>query len=250
MAANIEWSAKWSWRRAGALMVGALGMAFGIVACGTPATSEVEFTETPSSVRITSGTGNVSVTARDAGATVLREVSASGDEPTPTAELVGNELVIDDGCGDRANCQVDLTVTVAGTADVTITSAAGGITVVDMNSSVTIAGAASNVLLNGITGPIAVSLTRGDLLGARLVSTEASFHSDAGDLDVTLTEPFTSLSVTSGAGNVTAQVPGGSYDIEVNAEDGTVDIKVEDVDGAAASIVMRTGSGDVTIYKR
>lgn len=219
-------------------------------ACSTATTAEQEFLETPIAVTITSGTGDVTVTASDSGASVAAEISASGEEPAWSATLVGTDLVIDDGCGDRTDCVVDFVVTVAGTADVTIDTADGGIAVIDMNSNVAIGGAARTVSLNGITGSISVDLERGSLLAARLVAPEASFHTGDGDLDVTLTEGFTSLTVTSGSGDVTAQVPDGDYDIDASTGSGAVDIKVGDSDGAGSAIVMRTESGDVTIYKR
>ena len=196
-------------------------LALAAASCSTSATAEQEFSETPTAVTITSGTGGVSVTAADSGATVAAEISASGEEPAWSATLVGTELVIDDGCGDRTDCEVDFVITVAGTADVTIDSADGGIAVVDMNSTVTIGGSARTVSLNGITGPISVDLESGDL-----------------------------LAVTSGSGDVTAQVPDGDYDIDASTGSGEVDVKVGDVDGVGSSIVMRTESGDVTIYKR
>ncbi len=233
-------------RRLFALLI---SLALAVTACGGASSEGVEISDTPSAVVITSGTGNVSITAVDEGANVTAEVSASGEQPDWSAELVGSELIIDDGCGDRDDCEVDFTIEVAGTADISLSSADGGITIVDMNSTVTIAGAASNVVLNGITGPIDVALTEGDVLGARLVSTDASFTTQSGDLDVTLTEVFDSLTVISADGNVTAQVPGGGYDIDATA-DGELDIKVDDVDGAASSILMRADTGDVTIYRR
>ena len=67
---------------------------------------------------------------------------------------------------------------------------------------------------------------------------------------MTITEGFTSLAVVSGSGDVTAQVPGGDYSIDATTGSGAVDIKVGEADGAASSILMRTESGDVTIYKR
>lgn len=219
-------------------------------ACSSASTAEQDFSETPAAISITSGTGNVTVTATDSGATVSAEISASGEEPEWSATLVGTELVIDDGCGDRTDCEVNLDIDVAGTADVTIDTDDGGIAVVDMNSRVEIRGAARTVSLNGITGPIDVDIARGDLLGARLVATDATFRSGDGDLDVTLTETFNSLAVVSGSGDVTAQVPGGDYDIDASTGSGSVDIKVGEVDGAAAAILMRTESGDVTIYRR
>lgn len=218
-------------------------------ACSTSATAEQEFSETPTAVKITSGAGDVTVTADDSGASVTAEISAAGEETTWSAEMVGGELVIDDGCGDRADCEVDFSITVAGTADVAIDTDDGTIAVVDMNSSVTIRGSARSVGLNGIIGPLTVDLVKGDVLGARLVSTDAFFNTGDGDLDVTLTEAFDSLTVTSGSGDVTAQVPDGDYDIDASGT-GTIDIKVNDVDGAAPTIVMATDSGDVTIYKR
>ena len=221
-----------------------------LAACSTSSTAEAGFSETPSAVLISSGTGNVSVTAGEAGATVSAEIDASGEDPPWRAELVGTELLVDDGCGDRTDCEVNLIIEVDGTADVIIESAAGAVTVVDMNSSISIAGAASNVLLNGLTGPITVDLTSGDLLGARLVSTVASFATGSGDLDVTLTEAFESLTVTSGDGNVTAQVPDGGYDIDATTADGDIELDVDDVDGAASAITISTDKGDVTVYRR
>lgn len=228
--------------------IAAIGLT--LAACSSSSTGEAGFSETPSAVRISSGTGNVSVTAGDSGATVMAEIDASGEKPPWSAELVGGELVVDDGCGDRTDCAVNLVIEVDGTADVIIESAAGAVTIVDMNSSISITGAASNVLLNGLTGPIAVDLASGDLLGARLVSTVASFSTGRGDLDVTLTESFESLTVTSGDGNVTAQVPDGGYDIEATTDDGEVELAVDDVDGAASSIQISTAKGDVTVYRR
>ena len=219
-------------------------------ACSTASTAEQEITETPESVTITSGTGDVSVNAADSGATVTAEISASGEEPAWSAALEGTTLVIDDGCGDRTDCEVHLTIAVAGTADVTISTTDGGIAVVDMNSRVDIRGAARTVSLNGITGPIGVDIERGDLLGARLVATDASFRTGDGDLDVTLTEGFNSLAVVSGSGDVTAQVPDDDYNVDATTGSGAVDIKVGEDSGAATSILMRTEDGDVTIYKR
>jgi hypothetical protein len=219
-------------------------------ACSSPTTAEQDFSETPTAITITSGIGDVSVTATDSGATVNAEISASGEDPAWSATLDGTNLVVDDACGDRTDCEVNLVITVAGTADVTIETADGAIAVVDMNSRVEISGAARTVSLNGISGSIGVDLDRGDLLGARLVATDASFRTGEGDLDVTLTESFNSLTVVSESGDVTAQVPSGDYSVDASTGSGEVDIKVGDSDSAGSSILMRTESGDVTIYKR
>ncbi len=198
---------------------------------------------------VNSGSGSVTVTAGESGINVIAEIRSS-EEPPWSAETVGNEFIIDDGCDGIEDCRVDFTIDVAGTADVTVNSESGSVTIADMNSAITVTGSASTVLLNGITGPITVDIAAGDVLGARLVSTVASFTTGAGDLDVTLTEIFESLTVTSGSGDVKAQVPEGSYDIDATTASGDVDIDVDDVDGAAAKITMDTGSGDVTIYRR
>ena len=221
-------------------------------ACSSTSESSVGLSGTPDTITITSGTGNVNVTAGDDGITVTDEVSASGDEPQWSAELIGDELVIDDACGDRADCRVDFAIEVPGTADVTINSVDGAVTVREMNSSVVIVGAASRIVLNGITGPIDVDVTEGDLLGANLVSTDASFHTGDGDLDVSFSEVVNSLSVTSDAGSVKAQVPGGTYDVDATTGAGDVDVDgdVIDVDGADNTILMRTEDGDVTIYRK
>ncbi|NND02399.1 MAG: DUF4097 family beta strand repeat protein [Acidimicrobiia bacterium] len=220
-----------------------------LTACATTTTAETSTPDTPRAIVVNSGTGSVTVTAADSGISVTAAINSAEDPPW-SAETVGNEYVIDDGCDGIEDCEVDLVIEVAGTADVTVNSESGPVTIADMNSSVTVVGAASNVLLNGITGPINIDITSGDVLGARLVSTVASFNTGSGDLDVTLTEVFESLTVTSASGDVKAQVPGGGYDIDATTSDGEVEIDVDDVDGAAAKITMTTGSGDVTIYRR
>ena len=225
------------------------GLTLVLAACGTTTTAETGTSETPSAIVVNSNSGSVTVTAADSGINVIAEINSS-EEPPWSAELVGNEFVIDDGCDGIEGCEVDFIIEVAGTADVTINSTSGAVTIADMNSAITILGAASSVLLNGITGPITVDLESGDVLGARLVSTVASFNTGSGDLDVTLTAVFQSLTVTSGSGDVKAQVPDGGYDIDASTASGEVEIDVDDVDGAAATIIMNTGSGDVTIYRR
>ena len=224
------------------------GLSLALAACSTSSSAETSTSDTPTGIVVNSGTGSVSVSAADSGVSVMAEID-SPEEPPWSAGMSGGEFVINDGCAAIEDCQVNFIIEVAGTADVTINSSGGGVTVVDMNSSVTITGSASNVLLNGITGPIAVDIEEGDLLGARLVSTVALFSTGSGDLDVTLTEVFESLTVTSRSGNVTAQVPGGGYDIDAIAS-GDIEIDVDDVDGAASVILMRADSGDVTIYRR
>ena len=226
--------------------------ALALGACSSADESSVELSGTPTSVTVTSGTGNVSVTAGDSGITVTAEISASGEDPQWSADLIGDELVIDDACGDRTDCEVNLVIEVPGTADLAINSVDGGITIVDMNSTVTLAGAASNIVLNGITGPIDVNVTEGDLLGARLITTVAAFNTGAGDLDVSFTQVFESLSVTSDKGDVKAQVPSGTYDIDATSGAGDVDVDgdVVHVDGSQNTITMRTEDGDVTIYRK
>ncbi|MCP3975674.1 MAG: hypothetical protein GY720_14405, partial [bacterium] len=78
----------------------------------------------------------------------------------------------------------------------------------------------------------------------------ATFHTGDGNLDVTLTEAFNSLVVTSGSGNVTAQVPDGGYDVDATTGKGNIDVKVDEIDGAQSTITMRTEDGNVTIYRR
>lgn len=222
-----------------------------LAACTTSTNAEVGISETPTAVIVTSGTGSVSVAAGEpGGATVTAEIASSGDEPPWSAEIVGTELVVDDGCGDRTDCEVNLIIEIDGTADVTITTSDGGVTVVNMNSTVAIAGTSSNIVLNGITGPLDIDLASGNLSGVNLVSTDASFVTGEGDLDVTLTQAFDSLTVESGKGDVTAQVPDGGYVIAASTADGEVEINVDEDASASATITMRTGAGDVTIYRR
>ena len=232
------------------LSLGAAIAALALASCGGSVSAETTFDEVPTAITVTSGFGNVSVQADDGPTTVIAEITASGETPEWSATMNGTELVIDDACGDRTDCTVNLIVRAAATADVTITSSDGGISIAGFNSSVSLSGGADNVVLNGIVGPISVDLTKGSLLAAGLVTDAGVFHTGAGNLDVTIVEPFTSLSVTSDVGDVTAQVPGGEYDVTATTPSGSIEIDVDDVDGAASSIVITSQTGDVKLYRR
>jgi hypothetical protein len=182
--------------------------------------------------------------------TVVLTVLVAACSSASTAEQEITETPESVTITSGTDCEVNLTIAVAGTADVTIATTDGAIAVVDMNSRLDIRGSARTVSLNGITGPIGVDIERGDLLGARLVSTDASFRTGDGDLDVTLTEGFNTLAVVSGSGDVTAQVPNDDYNVDASTGSGAVDIKVGEDSGAASAILMRTENGDVTIYRR
>lgn len=69
---------------------------------------------------------------------------------------------------------------------------------------------------------------------------------DRGDVTVDLEAP-SDLDLCVGAGSVDVTLPPGEYDLDVDLGAGSVDLEVPDTDGAAFSVRVCQGAGDVRI---
>ncbi len=219
-------------------------------ACGDSTdVREFEFAEEPAEVIVETVEGNVSVTANSrSGTTVDATLTYGSVRPEVTAELSGGRLVVGDDCS--ADCRVDYVIRVGDTANVTVDVGTGDVSVSELVGLLTISTGTGDVNLNTTDGPIRVEVGTGDVLGARLKAATAEVRTGEGSIDVTFDNIVDALTVDSGSGDVTAQVPNALYRVEATTEDGSVDIQVDEDPGAGPGITIGTGAGDVTIYKK
>ena len=236
-------------RRSRLLFVTAFAIIIG--ACGDASdTLEFPFDQEPTTVIVEVGRGDVTVTENnERGTSIEATLSYEDTAPAVTADLSDGILRVSDNC--VTGCSVDYRILVGDTADVTLVNGEGDIVITGLEGTFDIAGSGTgDVGLNSLTGSITVAIESGDILGARLVSETAQFATGDGAVDVTFDQVPTNLSVASGSGDVTAQVPDVPYLVDAATADGAVDVQV-DVDAASErAIVIGTDSGDVTLYKK
>jgi DUF4097 and DUF4098 domain-containing protein YvlB len=134
--------------------------------------------------------------------------------------------------------------------EVVVRTASGDISVTEISSHVTVETGSGVVFLNTVKGDIRVDTGSGDIVATKLESFSAYFTSESGRVDVSFEAIVTDLQVSTEAGDVTAQLAGGPYNLDVETGSGNIDLKIEDDDSAQFNAVLRTGEGDLTVYKQ
>lgn len=222
-------------------------------------------TDQVTEVRLQNGSGNVVVRSREgaSGTDIRRHVQYPKDADKPTGvshRLEGSTLVLD-GCGSR--CSVDYEVTVP-SKDVKITgdNSSGdvrleGVASVEIeigSGNATVRDVAGVVRIDNNSGDVEVADVSGDFTGrvgsgnARLSNMRGAVTIDnkSGDVEVQMAAVL-SVRAEAGSGNLTVRVPQGSYKVDVDAGSGDKAIDVKSDPNATAELVLRAGSGDVTV---
>jgi DUF4097 and DUF4098 domain-containing protein YvlB len=223
------------------------GLAILLAACGGDGGSAItEFDDVPQRIEVDIAAGDVSVTGNAAtdGVSVETEVDGAA---TPSVELGDGVLSIADDCS--SDCSVNYDILVAGDADVVITTNDGNVVVSNITGTITVETSIGAVTLATVDGDLQVIVGEGDVLGTRLVSDVATFEASEGNVDITFDEVVSTLVVATDKGDVTVQLPDGSYAFDTEPEDRT-ELRIDGSDGAANTVTLTTGDGEIIVYKR
>lgn len=218
-------------------------------------------------VRLQNGSGGVTVRSRAAGGTGETEVRRhlqypkDMDKPDRASHRMEGTTLILDGCGNR--CTVDYEVTVPSkdvriignndSGDVRLEGIAG-IEVEIGSGDTTVRDVAGAVRITTGSGDLDVAAVDGDFTG-RVGSGRASLldmrgkvtiDNSSGDVEVQMAT-VVSVRAESGSGSLTVKVPKGAYKVDVVADSGDKTVEVADDPNATAELVLRVGSGDVTV---
>ncbi len=180
----------------------------------------------------------------------LAEVSYSGDEPDFAPRVVDGVLIVDDGCDDSEDCSVDYLISVPEDTKVVATTDSADVTVTEISAPVTVTTTSGIVFLNTVEGEISVETESSDIIGTKLEASSATFNSSTGDIDVAFERVIADLIVSTGTGNITAQLAGDSYNLTAEAGSGSTDIKIDSDETSTNIVSLRTESGDITVYKQ
>jgi hypothetical protein len=218
-------------------------------------------------VRLQNGSGDVIVRSRAAagtGATEIRrhvQYPKDRDKPEGASHHMEGTTLILNGCGNR--CAVDYEVTVPSkdvrivgnndSGDVRLESVAA-VEIEVGSGDTTVRGVAGVVRITTGSGDLDVADVDGDFTGR--VSSGRTHLADmrgkvtidngSGDVDVQMAA-VVSVRAETGSGDLTVKVPKGAYQVDVDADSGEKAVEVGNDPNATAELVLRAGSGDVTV---
>lgn len=224
-----------------------------LAACGGSDGETVGFTEIVERVVATTGDGLISITGDlDETRTEVETIASfSGEEPATSVTLEAGVLTIDDGCGDRDDCKVEIRVILPATVDVNVTADEGSVIISDTIGVVEVVTVSGAISLNGIEGDLRMIETQtGSILGARLEASQATVAGGTDTVDLTFDEPVDRVTVSTTSGDATVQVAGEPYNVVTTSESGSIDIVVDEDSTVPRTIEVTTGSGDIKVYRK
>jgi hypothetical protein len=232
------------------LLIAVAALAVFAASCsGSTTDADGDITEPFTQIVVTAGAGDVQIERTTGTPGWLAEASYSGDVPDFTPTVVDGVLIVDEGC-TGTGCSVDYLLSIPETTPVIVTTGSGDVTITSISASVDVETGSGVVFLNTVKGTIEVVTGSGDILGTKLEAATASFESGSGAIDVAFELIISDLTVETGSGNVTAQLAGDDYNLDVETGSGSIDLKIDDNDASTNMVKMKTGSGDLRVYKQ
>lgn len=155
------------------------------------------------------------------------------DKPTVEHQVDGTALQVKADCGSawtHASCDTDMTVTVP------------------RGVAVTLDGGSGHVVLDGLTGALAIKSGTGDVDGNALLSTDILALSGNGNVDLDLAASPTRLDVSTDNGDIDVVVPTSSYAVQMKSDNGDEALSGITNEADAKRVIRGVSSnGDISI---
>jgi hypothetical protein len=211
---------------------------------GTRATEDVPLDGDVRTVVLDVGSGDVTVRHDPAARAPLlqRRVLYWGAAPGATTEQVGDRIALGT-CPGR--CSVDYELVLPGAGAAVSGTLSSGTAVLAGVGAVDVRLSSGDVRLSDVTGPVAVSVSSGDVQGEGLGS-DTTVTSSSGSVSLALARPA-SVRVRASSGDVSVAVPAGDYAVRAGTGNGETRTAVPSTPGAAHTVDVETGSGDVAV---
>jgi DUF4097 and DUF4098 domain-containing protein YvlB len=147
------------------------------------------------------------------------------------------------------NCDINYVLTVPSAAKMTIRTGDGAVRVSDLTSALSLRTGDGGVTLTNVSGDVQATTGDGGVRATGLRSDALQVHTGDGGVNLAWASAPTSVSVTSGDGEVKVTVPAGSgpYRVDTSSGDGGQHVSVPTSQNATATIVVHTGDGGVTV---
>jgi hypothetical protein len=110
---------------------------------------------------------------------------------------------------------------------------------------------AGDILVRGVSGPLAMASDAGDVDATDLTGTHVNADNDAGDVHLAFAIAPSSIDAQTGAGDVDIELPRGEYALNADTDAGDTSVSgIVRYDRSAHAVTARSGAGDVTVHAR
>ncbi|MFB6438283.1 DUF4097 domain-containing protein [Streptomyces sp. NPDC056411] len=229
---------------AAALCIGALGISACGLLPGKTFRDDATVSKKITAIRLDNDSGGLTVHGGAAGGkvSVHRAVTYHGGRPEgPTHRVTDGVLVLGD-CG--TNCSVDYTVEVPAGLPVSGETSDGALNLSKVGA-VKVTTSSGAIELDGVTGPVDVETSNGEITGRALSGGHIGAETSNGEIDLRPATPQDVRAETSN-GSITVQVPKSHYRISADTSSGDKDISVPDDPSGRFHLDLTTSNGDIT----
>ncbi|MFI6795263.1 DUF4097 family beta strand repeat-containing protein [Streptosporangium canum] len=218
----------------GLLATAALLAGCGLQNIGRPAnqaTLDYEVKEKVGGLVLVGGSGDIVITEAAGSVVKVRETLRwSSDKPTTKHEVEGDDLVMTYDCPNAVdNCSVAYTVEVPRGMRVEVETGSG------------------DLHLRALGNPIKAKVGSGDLEGTGLTGAEIKVEAGSGDTTLKYATVPDSIGLVGGSGTAELILPGGPYNVDAKAKTGEATVSVKSDQNSPHKVVVRTGSGDISL---
>ncbi|HEY1967134.1 MAG TPA: DUF4097 family beta strand repeat-containing protein [Pseudonocardia sp.] len=198
-------------------------------------TNSYQISQRVDQLRLDGNAGAVKLTAADGPITVTETARYSDDKPVTSHTVDGTTLTLTAQECQRVRsingrCEVEWEIHAPAGTNVTLRNGAGDITV------------------TGFAGPVDARTSSGGVRGRQLTAKTVTAKSEAGDVELSFTQPPDQVDASSSAGDVEIKLPGGvGYDVRAHTSTGEPEVNVRQQDDSPHKIEAKTSAGSVQI---
>lgn len=203
-------------------------------------------------LRVDNDNGRVVVRGGDTDEIAVHiEVSRGLFDTTEEASVENDAFVLRGDCPTFSNgwCWVNYDITVPRGLAVVVDSGNSRVTVSDVDGTVNATGQNGRVELARLSGPVVARSDNGRVVGTDLASPTVEAASDNGRIELSFTEPPSSVRATSSNGGVEIVLPDveDGYAVDADAANGSEDVLVLNNPASLRTVVAESHNGRITV---
>jgi DUF4097 and DUF4098 domain-containing protein YvlB len=237
-----------------------------VAACGEVGGAKLTYSDTEkgkvTGIVLDGHSGDVVVTPATGTETKITRIIRNSTDPQMSYRMDGTELHLDTRCGPHCTVSYQIEtpagaavhgqltsgnvqLTGVGATDLTVTS--GDVQIRNAAGVVKIRTNSGDVTVDGAKGGATLEATSGDIRATEISGGPVSAKVTSGDVTLGLTT-VASVTAETTSGDVHLTVPTGKYNLTTHKGSGNINLTgVTDDATARASLVLRAGSGDITV---
>ncbi|MFI6999068.1 DUF4097 family beta strand repeat-containing protein [Nocardia sp. NPDC050175] len=229
------------------VVVCSMAVPLGVTACSDlgPAANhtsdDTSVAGNPAVIEIHNGSGSVRVTPGNA-VQIHREIAYRSHAPSAVPSQANGTLALSADCD---NCRIDYTLTVPAATKISVFGGSGSVDIEGV-SEVTYRGGSGSATIRKIAGPVDVESGSGSVSLSDVAPAVAA-TTKSGDIGIELSAAPNKLTAHSKSGHISVTVPAHPYRIDTHTDSGSIHNGIPNVAGAANTLTVASGSGDIDL---